>query len=133
MDLPAPVRGGGRMTDRPVSFLRIPSLVLAGVLTLASAGACPAEAQEGTTVPPATEAAPLVGPPVPASPDPTPSEKFVEEKASGVMMAVDESHASIERGILDRVIRFDHFFGTVKGDEARHPDFLLRLVNSLRA
>ena len=120
------------MTDRPGSFFRIPSIVLAVVLALAAAGACPAVAQEGPPVPASPEAAPHVGPPVPASPEPTPSEKFVEEKASGVMMAVDESHASIERGILDRVIRFDNFFGTVKGDEARHPDFLLRWVNSLR-
>jgi hypothetical protein len=76
--------------------------------------------------------APQEGPPVPASPDPTSSEKLVEEKASGVMMAVDKSHARLERGILDRVIRLDNFFGSVKGEDARHPDYLLRWGNSLR-
>jgi hypothetical protein len=48
------------------------------------------------------------------------------------MMAVDESHARLERGILDRVIRFDNFFGSVKGDDVRYPDYLIRWVNSLR-
>jgi hypothetical protein len=134
------------MTGRPGSFVRFPSLVLAGILAIAAAVACPAAAQEGPPTPPSPvstpqegplvpaspEPTPQEGPPVPASPEPTTSEKLVEEKASGVMMAVDESHARLERGILDRVIRFDNFFGSVKGDDVRYPDYLIRWVNSLR-
>lgn len=72
------------------------------------------------------------GPPVPASPEPTPSEKLVEEKAPDVVMAVDKSLARLEQSILDRVIRFGNFFGSAKDEDARHPDYLIRWVNSLR-
>ena len=59
-------------------------------------------------------------------------EKLVEEKASGVVVAMDKSHARFEQSILDRVIRFDNFFGSTRGEDARYPDHLIRWVNSLR-
>ena len=108
-------------------------------------GACPAVAQEGPvppdpesapqdepSVPPDPVSIPQEGPPVPVSPEPSPLEKLVEEKAPGVVMAVDKSHARFEQSILDRVIRFDNFFGSAKGEDARYPDHLIRWVNSLR-
>jgi hypothetical protein len=116
----------------PGSVRTVRSLALAGFIAVWVGGAGPAVAQEELLVPAAPESTPQEGPPVPASPGPTPPEKLVEEKASGVVMVVDKSHARLERGILDLVIRFDNFFGNVKTEDARHPDYLIRWGNSLR-
>ena len=134
------------MTGRSEPFRRALTLLLAVYFVVWMGGAGSAAAQEGPSVPAppestpqeeppvpvSPESIPQEGPPVPASPGPTPSEKLVEEKASGVVMVVDESHARLERGILDRVIRFDNFFGNVKTEDTRYPDYLIRWVNSLR-
>ena len=106
------------MTDRPGSYLRVPSLFLVGVMALAVASACLAATPDE--------------PPVPASREPTPSEKLIEEKAPGVVSAVEKGHARLERDILDRVIRFDDFFGNVKTEDVQYPNYLIRWVNSLR-
>ena len=89
--------------------------------------------QEEPPVPPVPVPTPQEEPPAPTSPEPTPLEKLVEEKAPGTVMAVDKSHVRLERGILDRVVWFDNFFGNVKDEDARYPDYLIRWVNSLRA
>lgn len=135
------------MTEGSGPFRSARTLVLAGCFVVWMGGACPAVAQEGPPVPPSPVSTPQEGPPVPppspvstsqegppvpASPEPTPSEKLVEEKAPDVVMAVDKSLARLEQSILDRVIRFGNFFGSAKDEDARHPDYLIRWVNSLR-
>ncbi|MBI5576730.1 MAG: hypothetical protein HY896_10270 [Deltaproteobacteria bacterium] len=55
------------------------------------------------------------------------------DNVSGIFMrTVDERHSSIERSILDRVVRFDNFFGSVKTENVRLPEYLIRWQNSLR-
>ena len=89
---------------------------------------------------PTDNAAPAPAVPAPmdnVSPAPLPaerslSERIVEGTASGVVSAVDRTHARLEESILDRVIRFDNFFGNVKTEDLRKPDYLIRWVNSLR-
>jgi hypothetical protein len=126
------------MTDRPGSFLRILSLVLAGVLALAIAGAGPLFAEEAAQVPAPAEIPPEATPPQEQPPaEPPPAEKPLEkptpaEKPSGIVEFMERTHIRLEDSILDRVIRFDNFFGSAKTGEIRQPDYLLRWRNSLR-
>jgi hypothetical protein len=55
-----------------------------------------------------------------------------EDNTASIMKTVDEKHAGIERSILDRVVRFDKFFGNVKTETARQPNYLIRWQNSVR-
>jgi hypothetical protein len=70
-------------------------------------------------------------PPEPSPSPPAPGPSPIEEK-SGVERFMEETHARFERKILARVIWFDNFFGTVKTEELRQPEYLLRWRNSLR-
>lgn len=45
---------------------------------------------------------------------------------------LERTHLRLERGIFERVIRIDNFFGTARTGDLRPPDFLLRWRNSLR-
>jgi hypothetical protein len=116
------------MTDRPGSFLRIPLLVLAGVLALAIAGAGPLFAEEAAPVPAPAEIPPEATPPQ----EQPPAEPPLAEKPSGIVEFMERTHIRLEDSILDRVIRFDNFFGSAKTGEIRQPDYLLRWRNSLR-
>lgn len=107
------------MTKGSGPFRLARTLTLAGCFAVwMGGGARPVVAQEG--------------PSVPASTEPTPLEMLDEENASGIVRAVEKSHARLRLGILDRVTWFDNFFGSVKGEDVRYPDYLIRWVNSLR-
>ncbi|MGE5699554.1 MAG: hypothetical protein ACM31N_05755 [Deltaproteobacteria bacterium] len=86
---------------------------LAAFLVLCAAIAGPAKAGEHS--PPVVPAGSL-------SPDNT---------AAGAMV-VDRTHAYLEQSILNRVIWFDDFFGNVKSEDARRPEYLLRWRNTVR-
>ncbi|MBI5420557.1 MAG: hypothetical protein HZA60_10745 [Deltaproteobacteria bacterium] len=101
------------MPDRSGSLGRVRLLALAAHLVLSIAGAGPSIAEEGPR-------------------EPVPAESLPEEKTSTVEKVMDGTHAFLERSILERVIRFDDFFGSVKTEDARQPDYLLRWQNSLR-
>lgn len=45
-------------------------------------------------------------------------------------MRMDETHASIERGILKQTVRLDDFFGDIKNENLRQTKYLLRWRNS---
>jgi hypothetical protein len=47
-------------------------------------------------------------------------------------LAVDETHAGLERNILEQVIRLDSFFGNIKTENQQKAEYQLRLRNSLR-
>jgi hypothetical protein len=71
------------------------------------------------------------------SPEAAPTEAAPPETASPIdntsqPMIVDRTHAYLERGILNSVIWFDDFFGNVKTEDVRKPEYLLRWRNSLR-
>ena len=46
--------------------------------------------------------------------------------------AADETHAELERNILEQVIRLDNFFGNVKIENRQKAGYQLRWRNSLR-
>ena len=62
----------------------------------------------------------------------SPALSFAEDNAVSIMKTMDEKHAGIERSILDRVVRFDNFFGNVKTENTRPPNYLIRWQNSVR-
>jgi hypothetical protein len=150
------------MSDRSGSFLRVQTIVLAAFLILSAARPGPSVAQEvppvsaapspsapeevppeevlqeeapqeevpQEEVPPEQvplEQVPPEPPPSPPAPGPSPL-----EEPSRVGKFMDETHARFERKILARVIWFDNFFGTVKTEELRQPEYLLRWRNSFR-
>lgn len=45
---------------------------------------------------------------------------------------MDETHARIERGILEQTVRFDNFFGNVKPEHLRQTRYDMRWRNSIR-
>lgn len=115
------------MADRPRTMRRIPVLVLSASLALLVASRGIPAAEEG---PPEAAASESVPPEEGRSPGA--AEMFFKDKAAAAGKAVDQTHAYLERGILERVIRFDEFFGSVKTEESRQPGYLLRWRNSLR-
>jgi hypothetical protein len=45
---------------------------------------------------------------------------------------MDKTHAYLEENILKRVVWFDDFFGSVKSEDSRQPEYSIRWRNSLR-
>ena len=70
--------------------------------------------------------------------EPNPAAKTVTddgqqiENESALEKTFDETHALIERNILDQVIRFDDFFGNIKTEDKRLTRYQLRWRNSVR-
>lgn len=106
------------MPVRIGSMRRIQAFALAASLALSSATAAPSIAED---VSPET---------VPA--ETVPAEGLLKEKAAAAEKVMDETHAFLERTILERVIRFDEFFGSVKAEDTRPPGYLIRWRNALR-
>lgn len=122
------------------------ALLLAAFLVVSAGGAAVSSAEEGPA-----EAAPSersveagmedppserpVGPAIEAAPPEGLVGKGVEAIEKGVGAAagaMDVTHASVQRNILGRVIWFDEFFGNVRTEDARQPEYVLRWVNSFR-
>lgn len=89
------------------------ALLLSACLLLLAGGPPSSSAEEGTA-----EAAP--------------EESLAEKGAEAAGRALDVTHASLQRNILERVIWFDDFFGNVKTEDLRYPEYVLRWVNSVR-
>lgn len=89
------------------------------IAATATAGDGPSAQPVPTTVP----AAPMPAEPADAGPD-------TAQTLLG--LAVDETHAGLERNILEQVIRLDNFFGNVKTENQQKAEYQLRWRNSLR-
>lgn len=97
--------------------------------------------QDNAAVPPIgspsldNAAAPPVASPVQdnaaAPPAPGPIGVTAPETAVEVGL-LERTHLRLERGIFERVIRLDNFFGNVKTEGLQPPDYQLRWRNSLR-
>lgn len=126
------------MSLQPYILRQSLNIALAALLFLLPAAALPSRAEDAppasgqernlpkdntTSVP--DNVSPLIKPP-------QDNTAPVTDNASPIMRTIDEKHAGIERSILDRVIRFDNFFGNIKTETIRHPDYLIRWQNSLR-
>jgi len=61
----------------------------------------------------------------PAQTDPADGQSFFGQ-------AVDETHAGLERNILEQVVRLDSFFGSSKAENQQKAEYQLRWRNSLR-
>jgi hypothetical protein len=62
----------------------------------------------------------------------SPAEGVSPDNTAAGGMVVDRTHAYLERSILNRVVWFDDFFGNVKTEDVRRPEFLLRWRNTVR-
>lgn len=102
------------------------ALLLAAFLVLAAGGGASSFAEDGPG-----EAAPSERPVEPAMEE-APPEGLIEAGMGAAGRAMDATHASIEQGILDRVIWFDEFFGRVRAEETRQPEYLVRLTQAAR-
>lgn len=67
----------------------------------------------------------------PTIPEPQRLDDFPKEKTNKIAKAVDTTHASLERNILEKVIHFDDFFGNTKGETERQTGYMLRWRNSV--
>jgi len=67
-----------------------------------------------------------------APPAAAPAESVSPDNVIAGGMVVDRTHAYLEQSILKRVIWFDDFFGNVKSEDIRRPEFLLRWRNTVR-
>ncbi len=85
--------------------------ILAALLVLCAAFACPAIAEE---------------------PAAAPAESLSLDNTSAELKAVDRTHAYLQQSILNRVIWFDDFFGNVRAEDVRRPEYLIRWRNSVR-
>jgi hypothetical protein len=65
-------------------------------------------------------------------PGAAPAEDLSRENDRVESMVMDRTHAYLERSILNRVVWFDNFFGNVKTEDVRKPEYLIRWRNSLR-
>jgi hypothetical protein len=92
---------------------RIPAFALAAFLALSAMGPGLSGAEE-------------------EPPEPDPAESLPTRKAGAAGKVMDEAHAFLEQSILKRVIWFDEFFGNVKAEDVRQPEYLIRWRNSLR-
>ncbi|HEY7528218.1 MAG TPA: hypothetical protein VH660_03635, partial [Candidatus Deferrimicrobiaceae bacterium] len=107
------------------TIVPLPALALAACLVLAAAEGAPLHAAEmpgedaRVESPPGEETPPQV-------------ESTNQEKVEGAGKAVEQAHAYLQRSILERVVWFDEFFGNVKTEDARQPEYLLRWRNSVR-
>lgn len=101
------------MPERPGPLHRSRILALAAILALPLMGPAPSFAQD-------------------APPEASTEIKPADDNAASIMKTVDDKHAGIERSILDRVVRFDKFFGNVKTESTRQPNYLIRWQNSVR-
>lgn len=98
--------------SREWPYVQVRALALAACLAVAL-GAVPSRAAE-------------------KPPQPTPPEAGSGRKSSVAGAVLDTTHAKVERSILDRVIWFDNFFGTVRTEESRPTEYELRWRNSVR-
>ncbi len=55
-----------------------------------------------------------------------------DQDATGLGQTVDTSHAGLERGILEQVVRLDNFFGNVRAENRQQTRYLVRWRTSLR-
>lgn len=62
----------------------------------------------------------------------SPGEGLSPDNTAAAGMVVDRTHTYLEQSILKRVIWFDDFFGNVKFEDVRQPEFLLRWRNTVR-
>lgn len=126
------------MPDRAGSLRRGLRFALAAYLVLSIAGTGPLLAEEAAPVPAPAEIpseATLPQEQAPAEPPPAkmpPEEPTPAEKPSAIVEFMEKTHIRFEDSILDRVVRFDNFFGSAKTGDIRQPDYLLRWRNSLR-
>lgn len=115
------------------------TFLLAAILLL-SAGAAASTHAEETLGEPAPSERPFEPPgepagserPVGPAEETPPLEGLIESGMGAAGRAMDATHASIEQSILDRVIWFDEFFGRVRAEETRPPEYLLRLTQAAR-
>lgn len=57
---------------------------------------------------------------------------FIKKEMAATGKAADVTHVFLERQIFERVVWFDDFFGNVKTEETRHPEYVARWTNSVR-
>lgn len=61
-----------------------------------------------------------------------PTDNTPDTTPTDIGKTVDETHAELERGILEQVVRLDNFFGNVKTENQQKTEYQLRWRNSIR-
>jgi hypothetical protein len=79
---------------------------------------------------PTAESASTTAPAAPTAAEP--AETVPDNGQTSFGTAVDETHAGLERNILEQVVRLDSFFGNLKTGSQQKAEYQLRWRNSLR-
>lgn len=114
------------MPRRPLTLCWIKTFAMALMLIVSPSWAGISAAEEGEP----SELAPAITPA--QSTEPAPGDTNSSEKPTAMGKAMDVTHESIERNILNQAVRLDKFFGNAKSEHQQNTNYELRWRNSLR-